>query len=71
VLVNGTSVLLAQSSEGAGAPRLAWKPFAVSFTAPSESTTIALMNMDPCNDTSNFVDNVVLAPMSDRRAPAR
>jgi hypothetical protein len=32
------------------------------FTAASASTTIAFINGDPSNDTSNFIDNITLVP---------
>jgi hypothetical protein len=46
------------------APTLTWKPFAVSFTATSASTTIAFVHGDPPDDTSNFIDDVLLTAIS-------
>jgi hypothetical protein len=60
VLVDGASVLSATTSDGGGTTTLAWKRFSLSFTASSSSTTIAFMNADKPNDTSNFVDDVLL-----------
>jgi hypothetical protein len=39
-----------------------WAQSSFTFTAMSASTTIAFLNVDPANDSSNFIDEVVLVP---------
>lgn len=60
VFIDGVHAFSATTSDGATTKTLAWKKFSLSFTASSAATTIAFVNGDPTNDTSNFVDDVLL-----------
>jgi hypothetical protein len=60
VQINGTNAYSATNSAGTGTMTLDWQEFSFTFTATSTSTTIAFINGDPSNDTSNFIDNVWL-----------
>jgi Protein of unknown function (DUF642) len=60
VFVNGTLVATDTNSRGAGSTSMVWQVFHVSFSAPSASTTIELINGDPANDTLNGLDAVKL-----------
>jgi hypothetical protein len=62
VEVDGAVAYTAVNSQDSGTMTLAWQQFAFDFTASSASTTVAFINADPPNDTSNFVDNVTLMP---------
>jgi membrane carboxypeptidase/penicillin-binding protein PbpC len=64
VLINGTQVLAAENSGGMGTTMLNWQQFSWEFVAASTATTIAFINGDPSNDTSNFIDNVILSVAS-------
>jgi hypothetical protein len=59
-LVDGTQVLSAVNTGGSGTSTLSWQQFSVQFTATGTSTTIALMNGDASNDSSNILDDVTL-----------
>lgn len=58
VLINGSQVLAATNSRGAGQTKLVWKLFTIGFTAQGSTTTIAFMNGDPSSDTNNGLDCV-------------
>lgn len=58
VLINGSQVLAATNSRGAGQTKLVWKLFTLGFTAQGSTTTIAFVNADPSNDTNNGLDCV-------------
>ncbi len=62
VLVNGMQLLVATNADAAisGAPVLTWKPFTAAFVASTPMTTIAFVNGDPPDDSSNFLDGVTL-----------
>lgn len=60
VLVNGARVFVATNSAGSGKKVLIWKHYAVSIPASSAKTSIAFINGDPSNDTSNGLDGVSL-----------
>ena len=60
VVIDGALAFSATSADGSGTKVLAWKKFSFEFTATSSSTTVAFMNADPANDTSNFVDEALL-----------
>jgi hypothetical protein len=60
VLVNGARVFVATNSAGSGKKVLIWKRYAVSIAASSGETSIAFINGDPSNDTSNGLDGVSL-----------
>lgn len=59
--LNGTKVLTVTNSNANGQTQ-AWQQFTFSFMATSSSTTLAFLNADPSNDTSNGIDNIVLTP---------
>jgi Protein of unknown function (DUF642) len=59
VLLNGTQIGTATNS--AGGTTQVWKSFKVHFTATSASSTIALVNGDPPNDTNDGLDAVKLS----------
>ena len=64
VLVNGTQVLAATNSRGKGTPKQVWEKFSTTFVAPTTTTsptaTIAFINGDPSNDTTNGLDGVTI-----------
>ncbi|HLY17145.1 MAG TPA: DUF642 domain-containing protein [Bryobacteraceae bacterium] len=60
VLVNGTQVYTATNTKGNGLAKQVWQKFTTTITAVSAHTTIAFMNGDPSNDTSNGLDQVSL-----------
>jgi hypothetical protein len=60
VLIDGTQVMAATNSRGTGSTTMVWKRFTTTLTASSSSTTIALINGDPPNDTANALDVVKL-----------
>jgi hypothetical protein len=64
VQIDGSAVYSAENSGGDGTMMLDWEEFSTVFTATSTSTTIAFINEDPSDDTSNFIDNVWLLPLS-------
>lgn len=66
VQIDGSAVYSATNSAGAGTMMLNWEEFSFTFTATSTSTTVAFINEDPSDDTSNFIDNVSLLPLSDQ-----
>ncbi len=61
VLVNGVQVLSATNSRGAGSTTMNWQRFSVTFTAPTNTTTITFLNGDPVSDSCNGLDAVSLA----------
>lgn len=60
VLVDGSQILEAVNSDGAGENSLSWKLFTMQFTATSSTTTIAFVNGDPSTDETNIIDQVEL-----------
>lgn len=60
VRLDDQELLRVTNSDGAGTTSLAWRQFAVTFTAAAASSTIAFINGDGVNDNSNVIDNVVL-----------
>ena len=58
VLVDGSQMLAATNSRGAGQTKLVWKQFTLGFTAHGSTTTIAFINGDPASDTNNGLDCV-------------
>ncbi len=63
VLVDGTPLLSATNSDGAGTITQSWRRFATSFVATSASTTLAFLNADPASDNTNGLDDVELTPV--------
>ncbi|MGO9684653.1 MAG: DUF642 domain-containing protein [Beijerinckiaceae bacterium] len=68
--LNGTQVLAAENSCTSCTSTLTWELFTYTFTATSASTTIAFLNGDPSNDTSNGLDNISLTATSTTPLPA-
>jgi hypothetical protein len=66
VLIDGTQALVAENDDGTGSTTLHWKQFSLELTATSAATTLSFINGDPSSDTSNFVDNVILAVSAPR-----
>jgi hypothetical protein len=60
VLVDGSLLMSAVNSLGAGTTTLTWESFSATFTASSVATTIAFVNGDPADDNSNGLDGVSL-----------
>jgi hypothetical protein len=60
VTVDGTQMLTAVNSDGAGSTAITWKQFTLDFTATMSATTIAFINGDPSTDNSNLIDDVAL-----------
>jgi hypothetical protein len=60
VLVNGVHVATVKNSRGKGSTSMVWQTFHVTVAATSTTTTIALINGDPANDTLNGLDAVTL-----------
>ncbi len=60
VFIDGSKVMTASNSDGAGAQKLVWKEFSKTFTATSQTTTVRFMNEDPSNDNNNGLDDVAL-----------
>jgi hypothetical protein len=60
VQVDGQEILRVTNADGAGTTSLAWKQYALAFTAAATSTTIVFLNGDGAADHSNALDNVVL-----------
>lgn len=60
VQVDGQEILRVTNADGAATTSLAWKQYALTFTAASTSTTIVFLNGDGAADHSNALDNVVL-----------
>jgi Protein of unknown function (DUF642) len=60
VTVDGTQLLTATNSDGAGSTAITWKQFTLDFTATMSATTIAFINGDPSTDNSNLLDDVAL-----------
>jgi hypothetical protein len=60
VFVNGSQVMTATNSGGAGTNRQVWQKFTQTFTATSASTSIEFRNGDPPSDNSNGLDDVSL-----------
>jgi Protein of unknown function (DUF642) len=61
VFVDGSLVLTAVNSKGAGSSSMVWKSFSVNFLASASTTTISFMNADPASDTNNGLDAVKLS----------
>jgi hypothetical protein len=64
--INGTQVLQAVNTMGASSVTQVWQQYSYQFTATSSSTTIAFINADPSNDTSNGLDGVSLVEVTDQ-----
>ncbi len=60
VLVDGTRVFVATNSAGSGKKVLIWKRYTVTIAASSGETSVAFINGDPLNDTSNGLDDISL-----------
>ena len=60
VLVNGTMVLAATNTSGAGSTHQVWQQFSLAGVATTNSTTFEFLNGDPATDNSNGLDNVVI-----------
>ena len=58
--INGSQILAADNSCTTCASMLTWQLFTTTFTASTTSTTLAFLNGDPSNDTSNGLDNITL-----------
>jgi hypothetical protein len=62
VYVNGSLALTVRNSRGTGTTTMAWQRFRTTFSATSTETTLAFINADPRNDSSNGLDDVRLVP---------
>jgi hypothetical protein len=60
VLVNGSPLMTAVNSKGAGTTTQVWQKFSKTFVAPTAITTISFINGDPSDDTNNGLDGVSL-----------
>ena len=68
--INGSQVLAADNSCTSCTSTLAWQSFTTTFTASTTSTTLAFLNGDPSNDTSNGLDNITLTATTVTPLPA-
>jgi hypothetical protein len=62
VLVDGTPLMTAVNTKGAGTTTQVWKKFTKTFLAPATTATITFINGDPPTDTNNGLDAVALSP---------
>ncbi len=65
VQINGSDAFSAFNMNDSGNKSLAWEEFAFDFTATTATTTIAFVNQDSVDDSSNFIDDVLLARAPD------
>ncbi len=60
LLINGSPVLAATNTQGAGSTTQIWQLFTTSFTDTGASTTLAFIKGDPSTDNNNGLDNIAL-----------
>jgi hypothetical protein len=63
--IDGANVASFTNKCGKGKTVLCWRKFSTDFVATGTQTTIAFINGDPANDTSNALDGVTVVPDPD------
>ncbi|HVU19956.1 MAG TPA: DUF642 domain-containing protein [Rhizomicrobium sp.] len=58
LIIDGTPVASFTNKGGKNSDTVDWKKFTTEFTAQSSKTTIAFVNGDPADDTSNGLDGI-------------